>query len=58
MKLVAYENSNSLAYVFSPLVLEPRVENFGSGSVHWIKVTVTPTNSNVFNFEPMIVKGN
>ncbi|MEY3281251.1 MAG: hypothetical protein RL674_1236 [Pseudomonadota bacterium] len=24
MKLVAYENSNSLAYVFSPLVLEPR----------------------------------
>lgn len=23
MKLVAYENSNSLAYVFSPLVLEP-----------------------------------
>jgi pheromone shutdown protein TraB len=35
-----------------------RVENFGSGSVHWIKVTVTPTNSNVFNFEPMIVKGN
>jgi len=35
-----------------------RVENFGSGSVHWIKVTVTPTNSNVFTFEPMIVKGN
>ena len=25
MKLVAYENSNSLAYVFSPLVLEPHV---------------------------------
>jgi 3-deoxy-D-arabino-heptulosonate 7-phosphate (DAHP) synthase len=25
MKLVAYENSNSLAYVFSPLVLEPQV---------------------------------
>ena len=26
MKLVAYENSNSLAYVFSPLVLEPHNE--------------------------------
>ncbi len=35
-----------------------RVENFGSPSVHWVKVTVTPTNSNVFTFEPMIVKGN
>ncbi|MFI3216482.1 MAG: hypothetical protein QX192_06740 [Methylococcales bacterium] len=35
-----------------------RVENFGSGSVHWIKVTVTPKNPNVFTFEPMIVKGN
>jgi hypothetical protein len=35
-----------------------RVENFGSPSDHWIKVTVTPTNPNVFTFEPMIVKGN
>ncbi len=35
-----------------------RVENFGSASVHWIKVTVTPKNPNVFTFEPMIVKGN
>ena len=35
-----------------------RVENFGSPSNHWIKVTVTPTNSNVFTFEPMLVKGN
>jgi hypothetical protein len=35
-----------------------RVENFGSGSVHWIKVTVTPKNPNVFTFEPMIVQGN
>jgi hypothetical protein len=35
-----------------------RVENFGSPSNHWIKVTVTPTNTNVFTFEPMIVKGN
>ena len=26
MKLVAYENSNSLAYVFSPLVLEPQLK--------------------------------
>ena len=35
-----------------------RVENFGSPSNHWIKVTVTPKNPNVFTFEPMIVKGN
>jgi hypothetical protein len=35
-----------------------RVENFGSPSVHWVKVTVTPKNPNVFTFEPMIVKGN
>ena len=35
-----------------------RVENFGSPSVHWVKVTVTPKNPNVFTLEPMIVKGN
>ena len=35
-----------------------RVENFGSPSVHWVKVTVTPKNPNVFTFEPIIVKGN
>ena len=35
-----------------------RVENFGSPSDHWIKVTVTPKNPNVFTFEPIIVKGN
>lgn len=35
-----------------------RVETFGSPSNHWIKVTVSPTNANVFTFEPVIVKGN
>ena len=35
-----------------------RVETFGSPNVHWIKVTVNPTNANVFQFEPMIVPGN
>jgi hypothetical protein len=35
-----------------------RVETFGSPSNHWIKVTVTPSNANVFTFEPVIVKGN
>ncbi len=35
-----------------------RVETFGSPNIHWIKVTVDPTNPNVFDFEPMIVPGN
>lgn len=35
-----------------------RVENFGSPSVHWIKVSVDPRSRNVFLFEPMIVPGN
>jgi len=35
-----------------------RVETFGSPNVHWVKVTVDPTSSNVFQFEPMIVPGN
>ena len=35
-----------------------RVETFGSPSNHWIKVTVTPSNANVFTFEPVIVTGN
>lgn len=35
-----------------------RVETFGSPSNHWIKVSVSPTNTNVFTFEPVIVKGN
>ena len=35
-----------------------RVETFGSPNVHWVKVSVDPTNSNVFSFEPMLVPGN
>ena len=35
-----------------------RVGNFGSPSVHWIKVTVDSHSRNVFMFEPMMVPGN
>jgi hypothetical protein len=35
-----------------------RVQTFGSPNVHWIKVSVTPSNPNVFSFEPVIVPGN
>lgn len=35
-----------------------RVENFGSPSVHWIKVSVDSHSRDVFTFEPMIVPGN
>lgn len=35
-----------------------RVETFGSPNVHWVKVTVTPHNRQVFHFDPMIVPGN
>ena len=35
-----------------------RVETFGSPNIHWIKVTVSPKNPNVFSFEPVIVPGN
>jgi hypothetical protein len=35
-----------------------RVQTFGEGRVHWVKVTVDPNSRNVFVFEPMIVPGN
>jgi len=35
-----------------------RVENFGSPSVHWIKVSVDALSRNVFTFEPMLVPAN
>ncbi len=35
-----------------------RVETFGSPNLHWIKVTASTTNPNVFTFQPMIVPGN
>lgn len=35
-----------------------RVETFGSPNVHWVRVTVDPSNRNVFTFEPMIVPAN
>lgn len=35
-----------------------RVETFGSGDNHWIKVVVDPKNDNVFSFQPQIVDAN
>lgn len=35
-----------------------RLETFGSPNAHWVKVTVRPSSTNVFHFEPMIVPGN
>jgi hypothetical protein len=33
-----------------------RLQTFGSPSLHWVKVTVDPTSSSVFQVEPVIVK--
>ena len=35
-----------------------RLETFGSPNVHWVKVTVDPTERAVFTIHPMIVPGN
>lgn len=35
-----------------------RVETFGAGQVHWIKVNVDPKTASVFHFQPMIVDAN
>jgi hypothetical protein len=37
---------------------KPRVETFGAGNVHWIRVTVDPRSEEVFRFEPQLVNGN
>jgi hypothetical protein len=35
-----------------------RVETFGAGNVHWIRVSVDPRSEQVFSFEQQIVNGN
>ncbi len=35
-----------------------RVETFGAGRVHWVKVTVDPKSAAVFDAQPMIVDAN
>jgi hypothetical protein len=43
----------------SPTQLLPnftRLQTFGSPSLHWVKVTVNPSNVNVFQVEPVIVR--
>lgn len=35
-----------------------RVETFGAGNVHWIRVGVDPRSEQVFRFEPQLVDGN
>lgn len=35
-----------------------RVETFGAGNVHWIRVSVDPQSAEVFRFEPRLVPGN
>ena len=44
--------------LYSPTRLLPnltRVQTFGSPLIHWVRVTVTPKNPNVFTVEPVIV---
>lgn len=45
--------------LFDPTHLLPnftRLQTFGSPSLHWVKVTVDPASTNVFQVEPVIVK--
>jgi hypothetical protein len=35
-----------------------RVETFGSPNVHWIRVSVDPSDPQVFTFKPEIVRQN
>lgn len=35
-----------------------RVETFGAGNVHWVRVTVNPRTEEVFRFEQRLVPGN
>jgi hypothetical protein len=35
-----------------------RVETFGTPDVHWVKATIDPSDPNLFQFEPMLVKAN
>lgn len=44
--------------LYSPTKLLPnftRLQTFGSPSLHWVRVTVDPTSSNVFQIHPVIV---
>ena len=45
--------------LYSPEKLLPnltRLQTFGSPMIHWVRVTVTPKNPNVFTIQPVIVK--
>lgn len=45
--------------LFDPTHVLPnftRLQTFGSPSLHWVKVKVDPTSSNVFQIEPVIVQ--
>jgi hypothetical protein len=45
--------------LFNPAHLLPnftRLQTFGSPSLHWVKVKVNPSNTNVFQIEPVIVQ--
>jgi hypothetical protein len=35
-----------------------RVETFGTPDVHWVKATIDSSDSNLFRFEPVLVKAN
>lgn len=44
--------------LYSPVKLLPnftRLQTFGSPSLHWVRVTVDPASSNVFQVQPVIV---
>lgn len=44
--------------LYSPTKLLPnltRLQTFGSPSLHWVKVTVDPKSSHVFQVQPVIV---
>lgn len=45
--------------LYSPTKMLPnftRLQTFGSPSLHWVKVTVDPSSSNVFQVQPVIVQ--
>jgi hypothetical protein len=35
-----------------------RVETFGPPDMHWVRATVDPSDPNLFQFEPVVVKAN
>ena len=51
---------NHVFFVDQPLTnpLFSRMQTFGSGLVHWVKVHVDPRSSGVFSVEQKVVRAN